>query len=31
MIGVELTRPGTDRADPDRAAAVLEAAAPAGC
>ncbi|MGW0870673.1 aspartate aminotransferase family protein [Streptomyces sp. NPDC002740] len=26
MIGVELTKPGTDRADPDRAAAVLEAA-----
>ncbi|MFI6037374.1 aspartate aminotransferase family protein [Streptomyces sp. NPDC051315] len=26
MIGVELTRPGTDQADPDRAAAVLEAA-----
>ncbi|WP_069771766.1 aspartate aminotransferase family protein [Streptomyces sp. LUP30] len=26
MIGVELTRPGTDLADPDRAAAVLEAA-----
>ncbi|MGX1273194.1 aspartate aminotransferase family protein [Streptomyces phaeoluteigriseus] len=26
MIGVELTRPGTDDADPDRAAAVLEAA-----
>ncbi|WP_327318922.1 aspartate aminotransferase family protein [Streptomyces sp. NBC_01235] len=26
MIGVELTRPGTDLADPDRASAVLEAA-----
>ncbi|MFJ4622025.1 aspartate aminotransferase family protein [Streptomyces sp. NPDC088812] len=26
MIGVELVRPGTDEADPDRAAAVLEAA-----
>ncbi|MEV1066329.1 aspartate aminotransferase family protein [Streptomyces sp. NPDC050263] len=26
MIGVELIRPGTDRADPDRASAVLEAA-----
>ncbi|MFD7940799.1 MULTISPECIES: aspartate aminotransferase family protein [unclassified Streptomyces] len=26
MIGVELTKPGTDLADPDRAAAVLEAA-----
>ncbi|MFE7931230.1 aspartate aminotransferase family protein [Streptomyces sp. NPDC057456] len=26
MIGVELTKPGTDQADPDRAAAVLEAA-----
>ncbi|MFF8971203.1 aspartate aminotransferase family protein [Streptomyces sp. NPDC014995] len=26
MIGLELTRPGTDEADPDRAAAVLEAA-----
>ncbi|MEU2280572.1 aspartate aminotransferase family protein [Streptomyces sp. NPDC013178] len=26
MIGVELTRPGTDQADPERAAAVLEAA-----
>ena len=26
MIGIELTRPGTDEADPDRAAAVLEAA-----
>lgn len=30
MIGVELTRPGTDRADPDRAAAVLEAARAGG-
>ncbi|MET9934525.1 MULTISPECIES: aspartate aminotransferase family protein [unclassified Streptomyces] len=26
MIGIELTEPGTDRADPDAAAAVLEAA-----
>ncbi|MFH0176074.1 aspartate aminotransferase family protein [Streptomyces cacaoi] len=26
MLGVELTKPGTDLADPDRAAAVLEAA-----
>jgi 4-aminobutyrate aminotransferase len=26
MIGVELTRPGADLADPDRASAVLEAA-----
>ncbi|MFF1543395.1 aspartate aminotransferase family protein [Streptomyces sp. NPDC058291] len=30
MIGVELTRPGTDLADPDRAAAVLEAARAGG-
>ncbi|MEU5766442.1 aspartate aminotransferase family protein [Streptomyces asoensis] len=30
MIGIELTRPGTDRADPDRAAAVLEAARAGG-
>ncbi|MER5376404.1 aspartate aminotransferase family protein [Streptomyces sp. NPDC002553] len=30
MIGVELTRPGTDRADPDRAAAVLAAARAGG-
>ncbi|MFI1031043.1 aspartate aminotransferase family protein [Streptomyces sp. NPDC020951] len=30
MIGVELTKPGTDRADPDRASAVLEAARAGG-
>ncbi|MDR6977697.1 4-aminobutyrate aminotransferase [Streptomyces sp. 3330] len=30
MIGVELTKPGTDTADPDRAAAVLEAARAGG-
>ncbi|WP_314220341.1 aspartate aminotransferase family protein [Streptomyces zaehneri] len=30
MIGVELTKPGTDLADPDRAAAVLEAARAGG-
>ncbi|MFC9289516.1 aspartate aminotransferase family protein [Streptomyces sp. NPDC057052] len=30
MIGIELTEPGTDRADPDRAAAVLEAARAGG-
>ncbi|MEU0055605.1 aspartate aminotransferase family protein [Streptomyces sp. NPDC006334] len=30
MIGLELTRPGTDRADPDRAAAVLAAARAGG-
>ncbi|MER6787351.1 aspartate aminotransferase family protein [Streptomyces sp. NPDC000658] len=30
MIGVELTRPGTDLADPERAAAVLEAARAGG-
>lgn len=30
MIGLELTRPGTDLADPDRAAAVLEAARAGG-
>jgi 4-aminobutyrate aminotransferase len=30
MIGIELVRPGTDRADPDRAAAVLEAARAGG-
>jgi 4-aminobutyrate aminotransferase len=30
MIGVELTRPGTDRADPERAAAVLEEARAGG-
>ncbi|GKQ35938.1 aspartate aminotransferase family protein [Streptomyces sp. A012304] len=30
MIGIELVRPGTDRADPDRAAAVLEAARSGG-
>jgi 4-aminobutyrate aminotransferase len=30
MIGVELVRPGTDEADPDAAAAVLEAARDGG-
>ncbi|MGW0941428.1 aspartate aminotransferase family protein [Streptomyces sp. NPDC002623] len=30
MIGVELTKPGTDHADPDRASAVLEAARAGG-
>ncbi|MBW5484261.1 aspartate aminotransferase family protein [Streptomyces bambusae] len=30
MAGIELTRPGTDRADPDAAAAVLEAAREGG-